>query len=1068
MADPVSTRAARVDESVAVVKPSQGYFEIACGKGAPPFVILLRNPDQLGLARAILQKEEKDRVLIQGTVVTAPARYNTAWGFHLDPDSIRFVAKSDPVGEESASAVDRHLERAGSPEFLPNYLWSPTAGMARLERALAPEEVDAVLEPGEVLAEELEYVRRYRASLGRAGVAPPGERRVSPGQQALFDSGAAALCLSGGGIRSATFNLGVLQGLAKKGVLDRFDYVSTVSGGGYIGGWLAAWAFRSGHLANVLPILRKDSAGVLHTDPQSRSPIEWLRDFSNYLSPKVGIFSVDTWTLFATYIRNLLVIWLAIIPPLMALLALPRAVIHLMNTIPGGVDWGPLAQAGLIAGAGALLLMYGEHYSYTLTTGSARTRGENYFSKVNLSFMAGVILISWAWIVAPKDSSTVLMVPAIAAATLVIAAFQGCLLGEAGQMPASARDKVVLAAILALVVTAFNVLVLFELTADLTVSRTEAPSWQYVLFPVMLLYMLLLGDLVYVAFTSHITTDEDRERWAKSGAWFAILAIGWVAYTGIAIVAPLALWREGSAPDWIAHAVNGAGASVLGIVLALVGRSPDSKAVANGRPSAWRRFGLPVAMLLFVVLVLSLLASLCYGLEQFFGEDRRTGGQVPVPGVIGGAVGTVPVLAAWVVLGFLLVVCWLVLKWVNINHFSLHAMYRDRLIRAYLGAARSRHEMADQRFTSEPAQFDRFPHTAGYRQRWRSQQDPRSANPYTGFDEADNLDLWWLGIHGTQPLWIINMALNISPGRKHLSWQERKAATFTTTPLHCGSWLTNYRRAWAYGGTQGGISCGTAMAVSGAAANPNMGYHSSAALTFLMTFFNVRLGWWLGNPNLQPDKRSRQLHRERGPSQGLLQLIRELVGKVDENSNWIHLSDGGHFENLGLYEVVLRRCKYIVVADASADPDRGFEDLGNAIRKIRTDLNVNIEPRHGQEWRIGQRDQAIAAGHACFDVKYGDDPADWGCLLYIKPSVYDRDPRLPADVRQYARVSDSFPHEPTTDQFFTESQFESYRALGEYQVMHQILRDLDPAQVEKKGMPAVFDTATSSASLGVT
>src|SRR5206468_5195224 len=93
---------------------------------------------------------------------------------------------------------------------------------------------------------------------------------------------------------------------------------------------------------------------------------------------------------------------------------------------------------------------------------------------------------------------------------------------------------------------------------------------------------------------------------------------------------------------------------------------------------------------------------------------------------------------------------------------------------------------------------------------------------------------------------VINVALNLVSGEK-LGWQERKAQSFTVTPMHCGSYELGYRHSTQYGGPSG-ISLGTAVTISGAAVSPNMGYHSSKPLAFLLTMFNVRLGWWLGNP----------------------------------------------------------------------------------------------------------------------------------------------------------------------------------------------------------------------------
>ena len=124
-----------------------------------------------------------------------------------------------------------------------------------------------------------------------------------------------ALCISGGGIRSATFALGAIQGLADHGLLGRFDYLSTVSGGGYIGGWLTAWIQRSGGVEHVIPHLLCNAPPPHPGEPD---PIDHLREYNNYLSPRLGFFSADTWTLAATVGRNILLNWLVLIPLFMA------------------------------------------------------------------------------------------------------------------------------------------------------------------------------------------------------------------------------------------------------------------------------------------------------------------------------------------------------------------------------------------------------------------------------------------------------------------------------------------------------------------------------------------------------------------------------------------------------------------------------------------------------------------------------------------------------------------------------------------------------------------------------
>ncbi len=141
-------------------------------------------------------------------------------------------------------------------------------------------------------------------------------------QSALFNLLAqreqSALCLSGGGIRSATFNLGILQGLASRGLIDKFDYLSTVSGGGYIGSWLSAWVHRH---PRGLEGVQEAMSQQHNIEP---APVTYLRSYTNYLSPQTGILSADSWTLAATILRNLFLNWIVFIPLIFTVLMLPR------------------------------------------------------------------------------------------------------------------------------------------------------------------------------------------------------------------------------------------------------------------------------------------------------------------------------------------------------------------------------------------------------------------------------------------------------------------------------------------------------------------------------------------------------------------------------------------------------------------------------------------------------------------------------------------------------------------------------------------------------------------------
>jgi hypothetical protein len=207
-----------------------------------------------------------------------------------------------------------------------------------------------------------------------------------------------------------------------------------------------------------------------------------------------------------------------------------------------------------------------------------------------------------------------------------------------------------------------------------------------------------------------------------------------------------------------------------------------------------------------------------------------------------------------------------------------------------------------------------------------------------------------------------------------------------------------------------------------------MGYHSSPLVTFILTLLNVRLGAWLGNPGPRGDATFHFGY----PNFSVGPIISEAFGLTNDSSPYVYLSDGGHFDNLGLYEMVLRRCHYIVVSDAGQDPECAFADLGEAVRKIRIDFGIPIEfdtidifPR-GESTPSNGKGRNCAIGRIRYSVVDGADAPD-GVLIYIKPACYGDEPR---DIYEYFKKNPAFPHESTKDQFFSESQFESYRMLG--------------------------------------
>jgi Patatin-like phospholipase len=533
---------------------------------------------------------------------------------------------------------------------------------------------------------------------------------------------------------------------------------------------------------------------------------------------------------------------------------------------------------------------------------------------------------------------------------------------------------------------------------------------KYVSFaPALILGVLLLVNFLFTGLTSWVTEDEDREWWGRSAAWILITIFGWI------VINVIVLWGAqviSATPNRLgvflgevkatpqAKGLLGAFGGVTGLASALLAiRSKLSSKF--GEKAGFQWLLLVVAVVFFVLLAIIISWVLVLVGSQPWAQHATAW-------LLGGAPEQIIDPNSWRIQLFVVVflTCVMLLFgivigfFINANKFSLHATYRNRLIRAYLAASRT----------------------------------ARRPNLFTGFDPDDNIKLGDLS--SDKPIHVLNGALNVVRGEQ-LAWQERKAESFTMSRLHCGSFKVGYRPSREYGEA---ITLGTALAISGAAANPNMGYHSSPVLGLLMTLFNVRLGWWLGNPGSPGAK----TWRRKGPRYSVGPLFSEAIGNTTDHYKYVNLSDGGHFENLGIYEMVLRRCHFIVVSDGGEDPECAYADLGEAVRKIRIDFGIPIEFGTMTIYPRSAIDTLKTPGHNCavgrirYSVVDGDDAPD-GIIVYIKPACYGDEPR---DIYEYFKTNPTFPHESTSDQFFSESQFESYRMLGAY-TMEKFCTDCD-------------------------
>jgi hypothetical protein len=276
------------------------------------------------------------------------------------------------------------------------------------------------------------------------------------------------------------------------------------------------------------------------------------------------------------------------------------------------------------------------------------------------------------------------------------------------------------------------------------------------------------------------------------------------------------------------------------------------------------------------------------------------------------------------------------------------------------------------------------------------------------------------------PLHLINATLNTSTSDDERD-RARLGAGFSFSALYSGSQQTGWRRVSSYAG--GALTLSNAFTISGAAIDPDTYATNARPIAFLMGLLNVRLGYWAKNP---------RLGHERNPvlPWWWIFLLREMLGiRLDARRRHIHLSDGGGFENLGIYELVRRRLRTIVVFDAGCDPDLTLSDLGRAIERVRADFGAEISLAADQVW--AQRNDVMhQTPWLRGSVRYADGSE--GTIVYIKPMLCAG---LSADIYAYWRANPSFPDEPTSEQFFAEPQFEAYRALGQ-QIVAKLAADL--------------------------
>jgi Patatin-like phospholipase len=945
----------------------------------------------------------------------------------------------------------------------------------------------------------------------------------------------AGLALSGGGIRSASFNLGFLQGLAAKQVLHRFDYLSTVSGGGFVGGWWSAWLSRRQRaIGDVFPppeeleLQRRAATAVLiakdaeaapaealpdgSLSAKRNDPIHFVRLFSNYLTPKTGIMSPDTWRLIAYFIRSLLFTWLALVPILFAVVLLAQSIYLFKED----------TRTAFLCGGAAVVA---EHCSTGAAAGTDAgappASGGSFISPgdARLAFLKNPVVA----VLAIYATLVVLwLVETAASQSLAIAAFVG--LGaviwlvsrsNGGSAPLSAASWSALIATLVTLIL-FIVQSFVKRQSDpgsgappIPATAADRRTWltqqqervlKFATFSGLLLFAAAfandLAGFIFGGIEAGLTAELK-----KAGGWGALLLTGVSGLYTLIKQAPSTTGQPGSAPSLVGKilmliapplvvaalllglavashhlllCIERAPAGFLGtlaraaiclavieVFLAIYESCNDPEDLASTRGVSWRSF-VPLIFLKAIGMATPVDDSrpwyqvfsargwaraaaagcilLVLGSRFDFSPSSLWNSMMTVSvtsvalGILAAAallslssrrwkvslrsarpvalmtaasltatlcllansgvlpdVGVAALLWVAILIGGVIALGWLA----DPNLISLHGFYKARISRAYMGASNS----------------------------GRDNEDITDAAPG---DDVAMKEVWNHDIGG--PYHLINASLNLVGG-SDLATSQRLAENFVMSRYHCGSARAGYRCTAEY--MSGQLSLATAVAISGAAVSPTMGSQTpSAALTLLLSLFNVRLGFWAPTPS---GKRWYEGHARLWP----FYLLRETLANTGNIGTYCYLTDGGHFDNTALYALVERGCRLIVVCDCGADPTPSFGDIGTAIRRCRIDFGAEIDLQI-DDFVTEPNLQGVGRVHVGYgSITYqpehlrllglDEQTERVGRIIWVKPTVTAWSA---ADVRQYRKAHSDFPQQATSDQWYDESQFESYRRLG--------------------------------------
>lgn len=855
----------------------------------------------------------------------------------------------------------------------------------------------------------------YPAELASAEQAAIAERRAANKLDPRAPQ--VGFALSGGGIRSATFCLGLFQALARQNMIRRIDYLSTVSGGGYFGSFLGAAFNRDDGNADKVEDELKDNHSW---------SVCWLRENGRFLSPNG---SGDNWLTAAVALRN----WVAL---------------HFVI----------LTFAFLLIGLGVLLRAYVGYLNLDASTEPAWTQVERFFwerpigadpapgaaaaralpaDAGGVSAFLDLRFRLSPWFVLPVLPFALLMVPtAISYWFTQVIPLMAAMRGLVSVFRRSARTISAL-----------------EFARRAQTFLTRGFMIGLMLTTCCLLYALIdtVGQNVYA-------------RWAENDFAFPAL---WAGLTGTGF------------------ALYGFAARLVVYLESLLGR----KRVRL----TFDMIALGLA-LLWITLILCGLSVLAYGFAWRWQDISHASGYPEMTGAK-------PLMIA---VGVTFVLSWILSRSFGfVNLSSMQQMYAARLARAYLGATNPNRRQHENHNMTELIPGDEVPlaryapHRHGGPLHLINVTVNETISGRTQIERRDRKGLLMsLGPCGlsvgtdAHALWVAreakgseaSAAVNALADRQEREIEPITGPVQASTPHALESRVPwggaivsrrpkNHPRIEA-------LSIGRWVAISGAAFTTGTGAQTTLGLSLLLGLANVRLGYWWNSgipPYRSPDVRPNVIELLSRAINWLLPvqscLTNEFFARFHGPSrrHW-YLSDGGHFENTGCYELIRRRVPLIICSDAGQDAKYQFEDLANLVRKARTDFGAEIQivcrggegtkDDPGVEFPMPTLEQVVhpelrdvigspedftsladaaeaetpqpppaSRRHALLARIHYLDTNTFSWLLMIKPSLMGDEA---IDVIQYQQTHPLFPQEPTSDQYFDEAQWESYRKLGEH------------------------------------